>query len=188
MVTELKDYIKCYDGLVEDSFCKSIVKLFDETDHDYVDRQQRPSFHELNITQKYKAKDEAWMKIQIRLQKLFTDAVQLYLEDLDVAADFPAKYAFEEYRLKMYGNNTYDQFKNHVDVQDYSSARRFVVSFLYLNDVLAGGQTDFPRLGYSIEPKCGRMLMFPANWQYRHAGLPPISDRKYIIGTYLHYL
>ena len=24
MVTELKDYIKCYDGLIEDSFCKSI--------------------------------------------------------------------------------------------------------------------------------------------------------------------
>ena len=99
MVTELKDYIKCYDGLVQDSFCKSIVKLFDETDHSYVDRQQRPSFHELNITQKYKAKDEAWMKIQVDLQKLLTDDVQLYLEALDVAAEYTAKYAIEEYRL-----------------------------------------------------------------------------------------
>ncbi|BCV00399.1 MAG: hypothetical protein CM15mV34_1730 [Caudoviricetes sp.] len=46
----------------------------------------------------------------------------------------------------------------------------------------------FPRLGESISPQTGRVLMFPATWQYSHAGLPPESDKKYIVGTYLHYL
>ena len=82
----------------------------------------------------------------------------------------------------------HDQFKDHVDVGDYNSARRFLVMFLYLNTVEVGGQTTFPRLGESVSPQTGRVLMFPANWQYRHAGLPPESDKKYIVGTYLHYL
>ena len=88
----------------------------------------------------------------------------------------------------MYQNNGKDQFKDHVDVADHATARRFVVIFLYLNDVTVGGETRFPVLDYTVTPKCGRILMFPATWQYRHAGLPPLSSKKYIVGSYLHYL
>ena len=128
------------------------------------------------------------MGIQKQLTSVFTDAVQLYVEDLDLYSDFPAKYAFEENRLKYYNNNEYDQFKDHVDVQNYDSARRFCVCFLYLNDVSLGGETNFPKIDYAVQPKCGRILMFPATWQYRHSGRPPVSDKKYIVVTYLHYV
>ena len=84
-------------------------------------------------------------------------------------------------------NNNYDQFKDHVDVQDYASARRFLVGFLYLNDVEEGGETSFPKLNFDISAKCGTILLFPPTWQYRHAGKPPVSNNKYIVGTYLHY-
>ena len=60
--------------------------------------------------------------------------------------------------------------------------------FVYLNSVVTGGETNFPRLDYAVQPKCGRILVFPATWQYRHAGLKPQSDKKYIVGSYLHYL
>ena len=43
------------------------------------------------------------------------------------------------------------------------------------------------KLDVAIKPKCGRILLFPANWQYRHSGLPPVSSQKYIVGSYLHY-
>ena len=58
----------------------------------------------------------------------------------------------------------------------------------YLNDVEVGGKTNFPRLDYAVSPKRGRILIFPSTWQYRHSGMPPESDKKYIVGTYLHYL
>ncbi len=95
--------------------------------------------------------------------------------------------SYEEFRMKMYENNNYDQFKDHVDVQDYASARRFLVGFLYLNDVEVGGETSFPKLNFDISAKCGTILLFPPTWQYRHAGRPPVSNNKYIVGTYLHY-
>tara|TARA_B100001996_G_C18669827_1_gene596269 strand:+ start:2060 stop:2635 length:576 start_codon:yes stop_codon:yes gene_type:complete len=188
VMNELKDYIRCYDGLVDSTWCNSVIEAFNNSETSYFDREQRPSFHEYNISQRFIAKDPVWVPIQEKISKVLIDVVELYMEDLDIHRDFPAKYAFEQHRMKMYQNNEYDQFKEHVDVQNYESARRFLVCFLYLNTVGVGGETNFPRIPYAVEPKCGRILVFPATWQYRHAGLPPVSDKKYIIGSYLHYV
>ncbi|QIN97288.1 2OG-Fe(II) oxygenase superfamily protein [Synechococcus phage S-H25] len=188
MVTKLTDYVKVFDGMLDEGFCKTVIQNFSTSNFTYLDREQRPSFSELNISQLYLEQDATWMSIQKKIQNTFIDVVQLYMEELDLGPDFPAKYAFEEYRLKMYRNNNHDQFKDHVDVGDYNSARRFLVCFLYLNDVAIGGETSFPKLLHSVRPKCGRILVFPATWQWRHAGLPPVSGPKYIVGTYLHYV
>ena len=188
MVTELKDYIKVYDALFEDEFCDTVIETVNNCELTTIDKDQRPSFSEFNISQRYLAKDPSWMGIQKKIQDVFIDCVQLYMQSLKVEVDFPEKYAFEEYRIKRYENDGHDQFMDHVDVGDYNSARRFLVLFLYLNTVEIGGNTEFPRLSHSVSPQKGRVLMFPATWQYRHAGRPPESDKKYIVGTYLHYL
>mgnify|MGYP003117086285 FL=1 len=188
MVAKLTDYIKCYDNMVDEFFCQSVIEAFKDSESSYLDREQRPSFSELNISKKYLEGDPLWKPIQSKMTKVLIDTVQIYMQDLGIEPDFPAKYAFEEHRMKMYKNNDYDQFKDHVDVGDYNSARRFLVCFLYLNTVGLGGETNFPRLDYAITPKCGTIALFPATWQYRHAGLPPKSGNKYIIGSYLHYV
>ena len=111
------------------------------------------------------------------------------MDELDLRTmDFPAKYCFEEFRVKRYLDNGKDEFADHVDVGDHSSARRFLVVMMYLNDVEEGGTTDFPKLDIVIPPKCGRIVVFPPTWMYRHAGRPVIKGAKYILGTYLHYL
>ena len=189
MATELKDYIRVYDDVADRSFCTSVMRAFDiDIPHQsYIDREMRPTFTELNMSQRYLEKDSTWVPLQEKMQQIFTDYVNLYMEDLGIAQDFPAKYAFEQYRVKKYIPKI-NEFRDHVDVQDYSSARRFLVCFLYLNDVEIGGETAFPKLDYQIKPKCGRLLIFPPTWQYRHAGRPTEVGSKYIVGSYLHYL
>tara|TARA_S200000501_G_scaffold189060_1_gene177851 strand:- start:1434 stop:2000 length:567 start_codon:yes stop_codon:yes gene_type:complete len=187
MVTRLSDYIKTYDDKLDSDFCENVINTFHESDSIYVDREQRPTFRELNISERYLNKDPKWMSIQARLSDILTVSAKSYINYLDVGADFPAQYGFEQFRMKMYDNNGKDQFKDHVDVGDHASAKRFLVMFLYLNDVKEGGETNFPNLNVAIKPKCGRILLFPANWQYRHSGLPPVSSQKYIVGSYLHY-
>lgn len=191
MATELKDYIKIYDAAISRPECLEIIKAFDRgIEHQqFIDSDKRPSFTQLNITQRYKAQQDPFVGIQEKLQKVFVDYVSMYMRQLDVAADFPDKYAFEEFRIKKYNPN-YDEFRDHVDVGDYNSARRFLVGFIYLNDVPegAGGETDFPKLGLKVRPIAGRMLIFPPTWQYRHAGRMVLSGKKYILGSYLHYL
>jgi len=188
MVAELKDYIKVYDGMVEDKLCDKIIEAFESTGYEFCDREQRPSFNELNITQLYKKEDPIWKPLKEKVMNRFIDATELYIQDLDVDQDFPQEYAFEEFRIKMYRNNEYDEFRDHVDVGDYNSARRFLVCFLYLNDVGAGGYTNFPKLNHAITPKRGRILLFPSTWQYRHSGQQPITNNKYIVGSYQHYV
>lgn len=186
---DLKDFVRCYDDAFNPDFCRKVIRAFDldVLHQNYIDREKRPTFTDLNITERYLNKDENWIDIQETLQKTLIDYVNLYMEDLEIGPDFPAKYAFEQFRMKKY-NTKIDEFKDHVDVQDYASARRFLVCFLYLKDVEIGGETHFPKLDYSIQPKCGRLLMFPSNWMYRHAGKPSLSGTKYIVGSYLHYL
>lgn len=188
MATDLKDYIKLYDDMVPHEFCSKIVEAYGQDGGVEMDREQCPSFSELNISKKWAEKDKDWIYIQDTLTNTFNDVVDLYMKDLDCAQDFPARFAFEEFRVKCYRNNEYDQFKDHVDVQDYNSARRFLVLFLYCNTVISGGETNFPNLDYWVNPYRGRILCFPATWQYRHAGLPTFSSNKIIVGTYLHYL
>ena len=100
---------------------------------------------------------------------------------------WPERFGFEEIRFKRYLPNDKDEFKEHVDVGDYASARRFLVFFLYLNDNY-GGHTSFSEYDTVVQPKTGRLLMFPPTWTYLHTGHKPLNTSKYIIGSYLHYV
>ena len=150
MATNLTDYIKLYDDMFDEKFCQTAIKTFNESEITRIDREQRPTFNEFNISQRFMARDPAWMSIQKQIQTVFIDIVKVYMNALQCEPDFPAKYSFEEFRIKQYDNNGKDQFRDHVDVGDYNSARRFLVLFLYLNDVEVGGKTNFPRLDLSL--------------------------------------
>lgn len=63
---------------------------------------------------------------------------------------------------------------------------RLLTYIFYLNDVKGGGgYTEFCD-GTKIHPKAGRMLIFPATWQYIHRGVAPKKDIKYIVTGWLH--
>lgn len=55
----------------------------------------------------------------------------------------------------------------------------------YLNDISRGGFTEFID-GTKVRPKAGRMLLFPATAQYRHRGVSPKNDIKYIVTGWLY--
>ena len=106
---------------------------------------------------------------------------------------WPNQVGYEAFRMKRYMPNNLDDFKFHVDVGDYASARRFLVFFWYLNDVAEGGETTFQqnrksRIEMAVKPVAGRMITFPPLWTHPHTGMKPISGPKYIIGGYLHYI
>ena len=58
---------------------------------------------------------------------------------------------------------------------------RQVVFTLYLNDVDMGGETEFLYKSLRIEPKMGRLVLWPSTWTYLHRGNPPLSGSKYIM-------
>ena len=52
---KLTDYIRVYDGIADKRFCDDLIANFEYEEHNQnpVDREKRPTFTELNISQQY---------------------------------------------------------------------------------------------------------------------------------------
>jgi len=85
------------------------------------------------------------------VNKRISDVTQIPLknsEDLQLLRYYPGQF-----------------YKSHHDYIDYEVNRqggvRLITVYLYLNDVKAGGGTNFPNLGLTVMPKRGRVLIWP---------------------------
>lgn len=183
----MKNYISVFDNVLEESFCKSLIEKFEAHHGSQIARDDRfKTFTEINFAQAPDfAEEQNYILSKVR------PFVDEYTKQHNIKF-FPSEIGFEQVRMKRYKqiSEAQEEFREHVDVGDYASARRFLVMFFYLNDVEEGGETAFIGIDHDIrvKPKAGSMLCFPPMWTHPHAGLPPISGPKYIAGTYLHYL
>lgn len=187
----LTHFIRTYDHDLDASYCHDLIRRFEEDreHHRAVVYPQHRSFVELNLTSL-----SHWYDVHTYLIKKVEQAVVRYMQDVGLDdRQWPEQYGFEQIRIKRYLPGTDDEFRWHVDVGDYSSARRFLVCFWYLNTVQHGGETTFSVTSattpwYTSRAEQGKLLMFPPVWMFPHTGTKPISGPKYILGTYLHYV
>lgn len=181
-----ENFVRYYDNVVDDSFCDDLIQKFeDNKDNQFVvNNEDRFKFTEVRLLDHL---DTFEHEANV-LKDVFMGSIKRYKLDCNIQDSmFPVHVGYENFRMKRYMPDNGDQFDDHVDVGDYTSARRFLVFFLYLNDN-DGGHTEFPQMDISVQPKKGRLLVFPPLWTHLHAGRPPINTPKYIVGSYLHYV
>lgn len=185
------NFVTYYDNAIPVDFCQEIIDRFEkhvEHQEDTILENHR-SFKEINIT-----KHEEWKDVQDKLLDYMQFNLGKYMRHFDIDPKaWPEQIGYEMIRMKRYLPNNRDEFQYHVDVQDYATARRFLVFFFYLNTVEEGGETAFQHNRASpiltkVQPVAGRILIFPPLWTHPHVALKPISGPKYIIGSYLHYV
>jgi len=136
---------------------------------------------ELNVTQLSDANFGLMFRMRIDA------AFERYNRDVGLDIPLPNSGSHADLVMKRYdpaSPGAEDRFQLHWD-SIHHLANRYLVILWYLNDVAEGGETHFPRLGISVAPRTGRLLMFPPYWMYQHEGLPPRSGAKYIASTYL---
>jgi len=176
----MERYIKLYNNVIEPNVCDAMIELFDKQDS--VERKNPiMDFTEINLMQN----KEVWGQHTDYLSYTFRQVLEQYRTECKITS-WPSKYAFEEFRMKRYEPNV-GKFDKHVDVGDYSTARRFLAFFAYLNNGVSG-ETSFDDLGIVVPRSAGSVLVFPPMWTYPHTGRVPEMDPKYIIGSYLHYV
>ena len=182
---ELKDLIHVYENALEPDVCSFLIALYDGTSdkHERFDNDGKPNFTQFNFTENRELSPEVNNVHNHIIKKVF-EYRDKYYEFVDKRV-FPKEQALEQFRIKKYETNGTDQFDTHVDVVEYSTARRYLSFLWYLNDINDGGKTVFKEI--EIQPKQGTLIMFPPMWMYPHRGEPPISNPKYIMSTYLHY-
>lgn len=188
----LNEYVMVADNQLNQHDCNLMIKNF-ETYKEYQQPIHKglPHFTQINVTEVAQCEYQFQTMHDLLVEK-GKHALSLYKNQLpNETLYWPRNVAFEEFRMKRYMNDGVDEFANHIDAADQFSCKRYLVFFWYLNDVLEGGETEI--LSYTdsnivVPPKQGRLLMFPPMWQYPHRGNKPISNPKYIIGSYLHFV
>ena len=181
----LNNLIRVYDNVLDADTCSSLLDIFNQfsDSQEVIKNDRKPNFTQLNLTLLSKDSEEVGFIHQHLIKKTF-EYKKEYYKFIDERC-FPEQHAFEQFRIKKYNNDGEDAFDCHVDVKDYSTARRYLSFLWYLNDVAEGGETVFKDL--TIKPELGKLVIFPPLWMFPHIGKPPISNEKYILTTYLHY-
>lgn len=104
------------------------------------------------------------------------DLVNLYLELY--SSKYSVSFAgLEPVQLLKYSPGEY--YKEHYDTGP--AFPRVISALLYLNDVEDGGQTRFVHFDEQVQPKAGRLVIFPSNYAYSHQALPPENHHKYVL-------
>ena len=189
-------YIKIYDDVIDADSCNLLIGKFESAEEDqYEEVRQAERDKAIAFTQINLVNNDDWTTVQNGMLEVFQDYIMHYINDCNIQPkQWPTTYGYEAIRIKRYLDNDYDRFDPHVDVMNYETSRRFLAFFIYLNDVDEGGETQFVQLTkpgthipLKIKPQQGRLLMFPPQWMYYHAGLKPVSNSKYLIHSYCHY-
>lgn len=189
-----ESYIKAYTDFFSPEYCNSIIERYEYVWNLEAERVKELSLcsgctqcscNRIDIMQ-----HDVFMQDRMNIAAAFDNMVMQYKEDCKIEPfQFPEQYGFEDIKIKKYTANTEQQFKNHVDVADYASARRFLIFMVYLNDDFEGGETVFNQLNITVKPQKGMLLMFPPFWTYlHHARKVTGNNSKYFLGSYCHYL
>ena len=178
---EYTDNVSVINSVLPLAVCDGIVEHFKHSENlEEVDNEGKPTFTQLNLNVHHGDMINPLTKY---VMKIYND----YRKSNPTLQKFlPTNFLMEEFRVKRYNALSDDRFDPHIDVGGQESLPRFLSFLFYLNDDFAGGQTHF--LGYdAVQPKKGRVCIFPPYWTHPHAGLPVTEGTKYIMSTYLHF-
>ena len=121
----MKKYIKVYEDVITKEVCDNLIQKFEVSKDQHVatDLDNHRHFTEININQ-----HQDWKNMVDGLYQSLRPYVEKYKQDCNITEkQWPEKFGFEQIRFKRYLPNDKDEFKEHVDVGDYNSARRFLV-------------------------------------------------------------
>jgi predicted 2-oxoglutarate/Fe(II)-dependent dioxygenase YbiX len=160
----VQDYIKVYEGMVEDELCNSLMSA-------KLDYEPSSFANHEGITENSEEKvvmDDVWIrknnKFYEPLKECFVKAVRQYEYDFPL---FMCEHT-TDFRINKYGTGGF--MSEHIDNIHHSHGQKWgyphVTILLYLNDDYDGG--EFVVAGKEIKPNKGSAIVFPANFMYPH--------------------
>jgi flagellar biosynthesis regulator FlaF len=189
---KLIDYVGIYENCLDSELCENLISI---------GKTKKYSISKMGVND---IKKDTSVRMGTEVLLTHTDHTEIrdnlisatvsILEKYQVQTKRASQYIkenFDTYKLENFRIRKYPKgsgfFKVHSDITDYKSASRLLVVLLYLNDVVEGGETEFPSLGIKIKPSQGLGIVFPPTFLFPHQANIPISNSKYTTQTYLHY-
>lgn len=183
------DGIAIFDGYFSEEMCDFFIRHFNER-HKFrqtYDRQSVsniPAKHVTDTSISYM--DEEFftsMPVQdygVKFNDIFWgECYPLYFKKFFVLENCPVHKIYHVNLQRTLPSQGYHIWHN--ESATVESLRRLLVFILYLNDVEDGGETEFLYLSRRVQPKKGRLLLWPTGFMHTHRGNPPLKEAKYVL-------
>lgn len=189
----IKDFIGTFDGFVSKEICEQLIEVFEkEQQHqkNIFNRKESEgvsSIYKNDLSMILNRDTEGYQyELFGNFLNQFRECLNIYIKDTDYL-DYTgiADLHFTTNKLqKTLPSGGYHLW--HVEKLYNRMCFRVLVYTVYLNDISAGGETEFLFQKTRISPKQGRVCIFPAHFPYVHRGNPPLDQAKYIITSWLN--
>ena len=190
-------YLYIIDHSFTDKECDNILKQFEKetqnhyngvTGGGYTPNVKRTTEINITRTQNWEKWNELCFKrLNIALQKYATYCKESCHNEFLYNIIYNQYGIINDtgYQLQKYKKEQ-QYYKWHQDggLKEGCHQHRIITYLWYLNDVTEGGETYF--FHGKVKPKKGRLVLFPACWNYNHKGETPISNDKYIITGWVY--
>lgn len=197
-------YIYVNNSSLSKPLCNEIIQMYESDDSKYEGITKKGVDKNIKDTTDLVITDETkWIKIKKAIHKELIKNLNNYTEQLNLINDFVNleqnttsnfryfanfKHPLEipTFMVQRYNKNV-GKFIYHDDSHnDVENKKYRIITFLwYLNDVFEGGETVFSGK-YAVKPTTGKLVLFPATWNYPHCGKIPISSDKYILTGWIY--
>jgi prolyl 4-hydroxylase len=135
----------------------------------------------------YRVAENTWLFEKTDL----TDKIKnIVLDKTGLPIDYQEGIHIVKYNIGGEYKEHHDFFHPNTDYyksQIRKGGQRIYSCLFYLNDDFKGGETDFPKVKYKVEPELGKLIIWKnlnddlsINLKSLHAGLPVISGEKWI--------
>lgn len=183
----MKNYIGIYDYILTAEECNHYINLIENNPkrmgHFHNIKGQlitNPSIklsEDINISTSFPEEIE-------KLLYIFSDVVKEYEEDINQRLNISD---CEHFVGRVYRKNT-GHYNTHIDCYSAQTIKRTLSVLLYLNTVRDGGELVFPDYNKKIQPREGRVVIFPSYWMYRHGANIPLDTDRYMIRTFMNLI
>ena len=186
-VANLSDFIWSKEESLSESFCDNMIKKFDESNHQQYDGKMGTGVVDPWVKQ---TKDlvlgsnlDDWQEEDDILYKSLTnglDEYSAYLDSIHPSLVFSSFIKLHDTGFQIQRYEPEGFYEWHHDWTMNNDCSRVWTFIWYLNTIenKDGGYTQFID-GTKVQPKAGKLILFPATWNYLHRAFPP-KVRKYI--------
>lgn len=188
-LTELQGDFWIIDNVFSSDFCESVITKFEADDRkskgvissgEGKDYKVSTDLMISGIKGWEREDEHIFKEIFKQIQQLLLQLLKPFADDIQINIPFGRDDGYNIQRTNVGG-----YYKWHIEIGGYGpDIDRTLILVIYLNDKgLKGGGTHFQRQGVLVEPREGRLVMFPPHWTHIHCGSTVEEGIKYIIFT-----
>lgn len=189
------DFIGTFDGVFSKEYCDGWIKHFEEADagglsYNRLQGINRESHINADQAIDY-TRSQFYHNHDMKLEcveftsKFWDVCYQLYAEKFSI---LKTAEIHKIYNVKIQRTRPKEGYHIwHCEDTSRLHRNRLLTFIVYLNDIEDGGETEFLYLSKRVQPKTGRVIIWPAGFTHTHRGNPPLKDTKYIITGWVEF-